>query len=338
MKQLVSFLALAAATAAAASAQTLPWSITTESTRTTPMPGVSSTHTEHARPAALRPLLSTTSSSTASSTTLIEYSIQATNPGTTTDTFTPSMFRSESYVTNTTCWGVDPTTPSPFPVPASYTLAPGATASYTGTQTLTFSTPIGFFSCSGMSDTLHVSSGGSFVLAGPMNQGGWIGGFNTPVNVTDTGTTFTSEVVITTNYDLPLVAGPSGCTPLQANSTGAMGALEAYGVADAADGLVVLSATDLPANEFALFVAAAQTTAPTPISFGQATLCLDAPLFRWNAAVGTTDANGTFTAELRPADVQVPGVAIMAGSTWAFQLLHRDGASANSTNSVSIAF
>ena len=248
------------------------------------------------------------------------------------------MFRSESYVTNTTCWGVDSTPPAPFPVPASYTLAPGATANFSGTQTVTFSTPIGFFSCAGMSDTLHVASGGSYVLAGPLAQGGWIGGFTTPVTVTDTGTTFTNDVIITTNYDLPLVAGSSGCIPFTPNSTGVAGTLEAYGVADAVDGLVVLSAQNLPANEFALVVMSTQTSAPTPIPFGQATLCLSHPLYRWIDAIGMTDGGGTYEAELRPADMQVPGATIVAGSTWAFQLFHRDGASANSTNSIVVTF
>ena len=336
MRRLIHTATCALVVTGIASAQTLPWTITTESVRTTP--GPSAVHTEHARPAALRPFISTPQSGTAASTTLIEYSIRATNPGTTTDTFTPSMFRSEGYVTNTTCWGVDSTPPSPFPVPDSYTLAPGATASYSGTQMLSFSTGIGFFSCAGMSDTLHVTNGSSFVLGGPLGQSGWIGGFTTPVTVTDTGTTFTNEIVITTHYDLPLVAGSSGCTPLVPNSTGVTGALEAYGIADAVDGLVVLAARDLPVDEFALVVLSTQTTAPNPISFGNATLCLGAPLFRWNDSVGMTDTDGTFRAALRPADMPVPGAGLLTGTTWAFQLFHRDGASANSTNSVVVTF
>lgn len=328
--------------APAAAAQTLQWSITSESVRVSPQSFV---HTEHARPFALRPLAGaplTSAEGRASSTVTIDWSFTATNNESNAVTFTPALVRSDVFITEGTCWGVDPTPPAPFTVLSNAPLDAGETRVFSGTEVIDFDVQINIDGCSGF-DGLHTTLGSSNVFAGPDSFTFWANFAGNDVDIVDGGTTFTNEVTIRTDYELPLLDGPGACLPLVPNSTGATSQLEAFGVADVNDGLVVLAATDLPPNQFALVALSATVQGATPLSgFGQATLCLGAPQFRWLESIQVTDPSGAFFAEVTPATMPVPGGAITAGSSWAFQLYHRDvvggAASANSTNSVVVGF
>lgn len=319
------------------SAQVLRRDIVTTSTRT----GVS-LHTEHARPIAYRPYML---SGDARLACRIDYVVEATNLSAVEQTVFPQMFRTDAFVTNTICWGSDPSSGStPFGVGQSFDIPANSTRILSGVDALGSSDfiPGGLFTgaCSGMDDGLHRPSGTSLIYAGPTSQFGWWASTSV-VTYADAGTTFTNDLTVTTTYEFPEISAGSVCDPLAANSTGSAGSLTAYGDA-ALDGFVILQAESLPANAFTLVAFSDSLQPPAPIGFGQATLCLGGTVYRWLDSVGLTDANGAFEVEGHFADLPAPVGAFTPGSTWSFQVFHRDtiggAASANSTSAVSITF
>lgn len=137
--------------------------------------------------------------------------------------------------------------------------------------------------------------------------------------------------------------GTPYCTPALTNSTGAFGAIQAFGSDLAAAGDVVLLARRLPADQFGLFVSGSER-GTTPLLGGSAgVLCIEGNLGRFSASLGTTGRAGVLRHRIDPAAIptaQGP-IAATAGLTWHFQCWHRDlsvVSTSNTTDAVTIVF
>lgn len=106
------------------------------------------------------------------------------------------------------------------------------------------------------------------------------------------------------------------------NSTGVGAFLEAIGSADADDRALVLNVTDVPRNQFGLFVISA-TAANVPLGgASQGVLCVGSPVIRFN---GVVSDRGTGVASFAPDLADIPTVgAVQAGQSWFFQYWYRD--------------
>lgn len=132
-------------------------------------------------------------------------------------------------------------------------------------------------------------------------------------------------------YRLGFAHAASFCTTTP-NSTGSPGSLAVEGCDSASGQRLTLVASALPPGVLArAFFGAATTRVP----FGDGFLCIGAPLFRLPA--GAADAAGRFVHDVDFAST--PAGHLVAGSTWHFQVFHRDpgaGAGLNLTNAFSI--
>lgn len=106
------------------------------------------------------------------------------------------------------------------------------------------------------------------------------------------------------------------------NSTGVGAFLEAIGSSVAADRALVLNVTDVPRNQFGLFVVA-YTPGIVPLGSGsQGILCLGTPLVRFN---GVVSDRGTGIASYAPDLSNIPMIgAVQAGQSYYFQYWYRD--------------
>jgi hypothetical protein len=127
------------------------------------------------------------------------------------------------------------------------------------------------------------------------------------------------------------------------NSTGQLGALTATGCGSSLmGGVVELSTIDLPAEVFGFFLMSQQAGS---VPVGGGLLCLGAPVTRLTQAPGalvSSGVQGRFTARLNLADLP-PTAQVVSGTTWRFQLLHRDVDASgvggiNLTSSVALIF
>lgn len=124
------------------------------------------------------------------------------------------------------------------------------------------------------------------------------------------------------------------CDP-SPNSTGAVGQLLASGSAVVADNALQLSASSLPAGVNAL-VFMSQSRAELPILGSQGLLCLGAPQIRFFGQIQNTGASGSFL--FSPDLTQLPqGIVFQPGSTWNFQVWHRDMNPMNTSNTTRAA-
>ena len=142
----------------------------------------------------------------------------------------------------------------------------------------------------------------------------------------------------------PIGPGPIGSAycPATVNSTGAAASITAEGQSVAAANDVTLTAADMPAFQFGIFLTS-ETQAMAPVASG--TLCLGGTVVRFQGPgqILQADANGEFSLQIDttaiPAGVPTP---IQAGDTWNFQAWFRDtsgaGPTANFTNGVSVVF
>jgi hypothetical protein len=131
--------------------------------------------------------------------------------------------------------------------------------------------------------------------------------------------------------------GTNFCESLP-NSTGIRSNLVASGSDVAADNDLTLQAVNLPLNAAGYLI-----NSRTPINFPLADgiLCLGPDWGRHIAQMGNSGGTGSITTVVDLTDLPrpMPGtVMAMAGETWYFQLWHRDGASSNFTNGVSVTF
>lgn len=126
------------------------------------------------------------------------------------------------------------------------------------------------------------------------------------------------------------------------NSTGATGQISAAGTAVASANSFTLIASDLPPNQFGLFIASlSQGFSPNAGGTSNGNLCLGGQIGRINI-VQNTGANGEFSLMLDLTAIpQGNGsVAVMAGDVWNFQAWHRDGVGqgSNFTNGLEVPF
>lgn len=124
------------------------------------------------------------------------------------------------------------------------------------------------------------------------------------------------------------------------NSTGLVGQLDAVGSSDVIMQDLTLNSSNLPLNEFGYYLmsparAAVQLPAPS-----EGLLCVGGPLFRLNGQILHSGATGTMSLALDFNNLP-QGQVFQAGSTWNFQLWHRDmnpTNTSNTTNAVEVQF
>ncbi len=126
------------------------------------------------------------------------------------------------------------------------------------------------------------------------------------------------------------------------NSTGAVGTLTATGQASAAANDVTLTAGNLPANQFGIFVVSTmQGFVASPTSMSNGNVCLDGAIGRYNTIL-SAGVGGTFSLPVDLTAVPAGGatLSIVAGDTLNFQAWHRDGVGlgSNFTEGLSITF
>lgn len=132
------------------------------------------------------------------------------------------------------------------------------------------------------------------------------------------------------------------CSPANVNSSGNPAAISAMGSVDVIDNNVTLSAVDLPANQFGMFVNSMSTGFVTPPG-SQGNLCLSGQIGRHNQNILNSGATGEFSLALDLTNVPQPlgPVAIQAGETWHWQAWFRDlnpGSTSNFTDGIMITF
>ncbi len=123
-----------------------------------------------------------------------------------------------------------------------------------------------------------------------------------------------------------------------ANSTGFPAQIAAAGSPSVAAKNLVLSASGLPTKQFGYFMMA-QTQGYVPLFGGSdGNLCLGAPIVRFSKIILNSGLSGTVS--FGPDFDNLPqGTVFTAGSTWNFQLWHRDfGGRSNTTDGVSVLF
>ncbi len=136
--------------------------------------------------------------------------------------------------------------------------------------------------------------------------------------------------------------GTSYCTA-NPNSTGAYGELEAFGSDVAADNSLELRLSNLPANQFGIYIVSASQTFVPGLAGSQGNLCVGGAIGRFNAQIfdsGATGSNET-TIDLTQLPIGSTPVAAQSGDTWNFQAWHRDvnpTATSNLTTAVSVTF
>ena len=139
--------------------------------------------------------------------------------------------------------------------------------------------------------------------------------------------------------------GTSYCGPAVTNSTGMEGVMDATGSNSASANNVTLMASQLPTNQFGIFVTSTtQGFAPGAGGTSNGNICLAGTIGRYSAAaqILSTGATGEISLALDlGATPQGSGfVTIMAGETWNFQAWFRDGVGlgSNFTDGYSIDF
>ena len=137
--------------------------------------------------------------------------------------------------------------------------------------------------------------------------------------------------------------GSNSCGPANNNSSGGPGVIAASGSEVVGNNDLTLSASALPAGQFAFFVNS-QTTGFTANYMGsQGNLCLGGGLGLHQGLVGNTGGAGTYSAAIDLTQVPTPAgpVAVMPGETWSWQCWFRDqnpNRTSNFTDAISITF
>ncbi|MCA9002001.1 MAG: hypothetical protein KDB61_08765 [Planctomycetes bacterium] len=126
------------------------------------------------------------------------------------------------------------------------------------------------------------------------------------------------------------------------NSAGLFGELHPVGSTDVTQGSLTLNSTNLPLNVFGYYLfspSRASQWLPAP---SQGLLCVGAPLYRLNATQYILYSGATGTMSLAVDFQNLPqGQVFTPGSTWCFQLWHRDqnpSNTSNTTNAVEVWF
>ncbi len=312
----------------------------------TPLHPVQSvTHTEttvgndtavHARPATWQPLQQDFISAIGAGVE-IDYDVTFTNQQSSPLTFSSMRGFGASFVNGghynggAPCWGIDYFQDDFYYIlqlPAPVTIDPGQSQRLTGTGLIPgvgwSGAPYAGSFC--IEDGLHSSS--NLRIWPPVGRPvpAWrVGaGSNTTLGVDHGSVVVANDMSIQTRYVLP-PTGSQGCVATNQNSTGAPGAIEAFGVAYAApgDSLLTLRSTDLPPGAFALPLVGTVGQAPTALGSGQGVLCISG-VSRWGAGIGTVSASGTLSTPVDSASLNPVVGTVTPGTTLHFQLWHRD--------------
>jgi len=213
-----------------------------------------------------------------------------------------------------------------------------------------------------VTDRPNLPSGGGPAIA----QCYWFGGYNgasgctiTALNNLPAALWMVLQADSTTDcVEVPLSGGvgDSFCNPASPNSNGVSALATARVIAPGVPGLglgLALEAEGGPAGEVGYFLVGTSSETVAPIAIGAGNLCLStAPgemIGRYNVfggalnSMGQFDAFGLFRlASTNDFGFEIPdqlpftvGVSITAGSTWHFQLWHRDASPAGSTSNFS---
>ena len=141
-------------------------------------------------------------------------------------------------------------------------------------------------------------------------------------------------------FQVPTSLGTRYCSPAVPNSTGLPAHIDLVGSPSLAQGNLTLEATQLPTNQFGLFITS-RNTGSNPFSAG--VLCLSAPIGRFagpsqlqnSGSAGAFSLAIDLTQNWPVAGVSAPSV----GETWHFSAWFRDGAAgSNFTDAVSLTF
>lgn len=141
--------------------------------------------------------------------------------------------------------------------------------------------------------------------------------------------------IITNNY----------CGPAVVNSAGLSGTMSAAGSALAANNSLTLIASDLPPNQFGIFVTSRdQAFIPGGGAAGNGNICLGGLIGRFNrpGEILSTGTGGTFAlaTDLTNFPQGSTTASVVAGDTWNFQAWHRDsvGLGSNFTDGLALTF
>ncbi len=165
----------------------------------------------------------------------------------------------------------------------------------------------------------------------PFNGGAWFG----------------SHVINFDNFVLEgaAVVANNYCGPAVANSSGLPGTMSALGSSTVGVNNLVLVASDLPANQFGIFVTSmTQAFVPGGAGTSNGNICLGGVIGRFNRTgeILATGTGGTFAlaTDLTSIPQGNGAVSVMAGETWNFQAWHRDsvGLGSNFTDGLEITF
>jgi len=168
-------------------------------------------------------------------------------------------------------------------------------------------------------------------MARPLNGAGFLG--NHIVNFDNF--VLEDSAVVSTNY----------CGPAPLNSSGLSGTMSAIGTSTVANNNLVIVASDLPPNQFGIFVTS-MTQAFIPGGGGttNGNICVGGMIGRFSrpGEILATGAAGAFSLPIDLTDVpQGNGtVSVVAGQTWNFQAWHRDsvGLGSNFTDGLEVLF
>ena len=143
-----------------------------------------------------------------------------------------------------------------------------------------------------------------------------------------------------TNCEFPfLVSGNGGCSQGMPNSTGARSTLSFFGTPIVAFNDLLVRGEDLPPGTFAYLLAGRTSGFTANPGGSQGDLCLDQPIGRFTAQVGSVSSAGTFDTQVDIGAIPMnPAVAALPGETWFFQLWHRDTNPTPTSNFSSASF
>ena len=124
------------------------------------------------------------------------------------------------------------------------------------------------------------------------------------------------------------------------NSTGMLGLLDVMGSTNVINEDLTLTASQLPTGVFGIYLMSPAQDSIILAPPGQGVLCMGSPFFRFSSNILFSGVTGTMQMALDFQDLPQNQV-FQAGSTWNFQLWHRDmnpSNTSNTTHAVSVVF
>lgn len=139
----------------------------------------------------------------------------------------------------------------------------------------------------------------------------------------------------------PVPLGTESCVPPVPNSVGRTPGLGAFGTDGASSNDLMLWATDLPANTFAMILSSRQTAMQPGFGGSLGTLCLGSPLGRFSALDQIRAVGPLGRMSLRVDTTAIPdgaGVsAALPGESWHFQCWYRDRSGSTAVSNLTSA-